>query len=254
MAKHLRPLRGATWNAERDRSASAVRRYLRRMVRRHRLDFVLLQEFADYTGHLRRHPVKGYRLLVPDNGHDERQCPILVRDTVHARYARVLQMADSGWITVTGAHYAPPKSVAVLLDGWLRAVSIHAPVSVSWPGGRIAGPSRRVAAYLSHSAHSIRFARRGQRMAARRLSRGDHAKATLLGGDWNARTWERGTGTPWWLARKAGLRIAEPRHRKGPGHDGIDYVLTDARVTRVRKHGTGGSDHPFVTFTVHPPA
>lgn len=239
-------LAGGLWNARRDRDPELVRRYLRQIARQQRLDFVLLQEFSDYLGHLARHPIDGWRLVCPVHpGRGDDQNPILVRDVVSVERPRVMQMTDNGWWTVDGKPHAPVYSVAALLDGWLRVASIHAPVSVSWSGGQIAGPPQRVEAYLDHTARCARFAR-----YRRRHPRTE--RRTLLGGDWNARTWERGRGTPADLAHRAGLTISEPAHRAGPGHDGIDYVLSDANVFGVRKHGTGGSDHPFVTFVVRP--
>lgn len=231
-------MKGATWNAERDRDPAAVRRALRRRVRRHDLDFVLLQEFNDYLAYFEQHPIRGYILVCPPHpGGGDDQNPILVRESIPRDLERVVQLSRHGWVTVDGHQHAPVYAVTLLLGDWLRVASIHAPVTVSWPHGEIEGPELRVAAYRETAVELLKLAHRT----------GHHL---LLGGDWNAHTWEHGEWSPAWLAEQADLEVVEPAERGGPGHRGIDYVLSDARVTRMRKRGTGGSDHPFVTFRV----
>ena len=233
-------LRGATWNVERGRRPAAVRRALANRVLVHRLDFVLLQELSGYVGYLTRHPIKGYTLVAPDRAN-----AVLVRDGITAEHARNDDMSDAGWFTHTGRPHPGASGTVVLLGGWLRTVSVHGPVSVSWPKGTPRGPSRRVAAYLDHTDWLVDYVAKGR-------ARHPHL-SHLLGGDWNARTWEHGPGTPADLAKRAHLQLVEPAKREGPGHNGIDYVATDTRVDGMRKRGTGGSDHPFVTFVVYPP-
>ena len=156
--------------------------------------------------------------------------------------------------TRTGAAHAPADAPVALIAGWLRTMSVHAPVSVSWRRGlraRPTGPVRRVAAYIGHSRRALRWLRHGLAMAAV-LSKVSRVRRTLLGGDWNARVpMEEGTYSPKWVARKAGVHVYVPP-QDGPGHKGIDYAVTDAHVQNMRRHGTGGSDHPFITYVVTP--
>lgn len=58
----------------------------------------------------------------------------------------------------------------------------------------------------------------------------------LIGGDWNARRTNPDKYRPRWLARRAALTIPEAA-------DGIDYVMTDARVFDFRRLPRMGSDH-----------
>jgi hypothetical protein len=57
-----------------------------------------------------------------------------------------------------------------------------------------------------------------------------------IGGDWNARRTNPDKYRPRWLARTTRLVIPD-------GADGIDYVMSDATVTDVRRLPRRGSDH-----------
>jgi hypothetical protein len=127
-----------------------------------------------------------------------------------------------------------------LVVGHVRLVSVHAPLALPFEDGRLPGPADRVAAY------------RGMMRSLDLLAARDRVlrRSTLLGGDWNARPDERGAFSPRWVARRNGLSIVESTPVTGPGHDRIDYLLTDAGVALMTRRGTGGSDHAFMTFEV----
>lgn len=236
-------LKGGIWNIRYGRNKRRVKRKVKRILRRYDLDFLMLQEAADYTKQLKHIP--GYHLTAhKSDKRSDRNTPVLVRSSLDHTHGRVVDMNGDGWRFKSG-QWRPAKSAGtVLLCGWLRLFSIHAPVSVWWDGaGRMSGPSERVDDYGSY----IRTMKRKNRWNRRNRP----GQAMLFGGDWNARTFERGTGSPYWLARTTDLEIAEPAERKGPGHNGIDYVMTrGATVSKMRKRRRFGSDHPLVTFWV----
>lgn len=251
---HAHRLRFGQWNARRDRNPARVVAYLRLMCRRRNLDVVLLQEFRQYRAAVRKHGVPGYTLHCPDRpdvAGDEQQA-ILVRDGIPVRHVKSKRMSKLGWFTITGAKHAPSYAPVALIGGWLRTMSVHAPVSVSWRRGlraRPYGPARRLAAYIGHSRRCVRWARAGI-LARKALAKLGLVRRTLMAGDWNAHVpMEEGTYSPKWVARSVGFHVFVPP-QDGPGHKGIDYAVTDAEVRWMHRHGTGGSDHPFITYVV----
>lgn len=249
------PLNIGQWNARRDRNPQRVAAYLRLMCRRHHLDVVLLQEARQYRAIL-RNGVPGYRLVCPDRPAvrgDEHQA-FLVRKGVKVTRARVKRMSRRGWFTKTGAKHAPAYAPVAVFDKWLRVMNVHAPVSVSWPTGQLRstpkGPTRRVAAYIDHSRRIVKWIHRLQKHNPRALVNIDGA-AGLVAGDWNAHPREIGRYSPAWIARNTGWHIHLPP-QDGPGHKRLDFPITNTRLTNLQRHGTGGSDHPFITYTVSP--
>lgn len=73
-----------------------------------------------------------------------------------------------------------------------------------------------------------------------------------LAGDWNEGPASRGRYSPWWIAKRAKLRMPD-------GWVGIDYAMTSAllsehrRIPGSKRPGPGGSDHWMVAFTVTNP-
>jgi hypothetical protein len=71
-------------------------------------------------------------------------------------------------------------------------------------------------------------------------------RPALIAGDWNAAPDNPARHRPRWLARRAGLVIASA----GPGsHGDIDYPMSDARLSDVRRGQRHGSDHQVVLWT-----
>jgi N-acetyl-anhydromuramyl-L-alanine amidase AmpD len=74
----------------------------------------------------------------------------------------------------------------------------------------------------------------------------------LLGGDWNEGANSTGTHSPAWIAAQGGMKVYAPPPNRA-GKVGIDYVLSSAPVTDVKRVEETGSDHEPITFTVtHP--
>jgi hypothetical protein len=133
-------LRGAIWNAERDRDPKDVVAFLRAVLMVDHTDFVLLQECQQY--HQALNGIPGYRLFaLPGRGIN--QNVILVRDGVAATGFRVKRMSRWTWRTSGGVEHASPYMPHVCLDGWLRVSSVHCMSQIDWRGGRMVGPLDR---------------------------------------------------------------------------------------------------------------
>lgn len=146
-------LRGAIWNAERDRDPVDVVQFLTAFLRVVRSDFVLLQEIQQY--HAALSAISGYRLLaLPGRGLN--QNGILVRDRVKLEGFRVKRLAPWTWLTAGGVEHASPYMPHVGLNGWLRVGSVHEMSRIDWRDGRMVGPWDR---------------RRIRRVSARRMVR-----------------------------------------------------------------------------------
>lgn len=70
----------------------------------------------------------------------------------------------------------------------------------------------------------------------------------LPAGDWNESPDSYGRYSPTWIARKGGLDKYDPEFGK---HGRIDFILSSAGVTGVRRIKGGESDHGLVAFTVY---
>lgn len=133
-------LRGAIWNAERDRAPAVVKAELERFIRDVAPNFVLLQEVQQYHHELAA--VAGYRLFAQP-GRGLNQNAVLVADGTKATGFRVRRMAPWTWRTSGGVVHAPPYMPHVCLDGWLRVGSVHEMSRIDWRGGVMRGPRDR---------------------------------------------------------------------------------------------------------------
>lgn len=229
-------LRLGTWNALRDRRDPVARGNLEAILRDFDLHALALQEARDYLDVLGR--IDGFRpFIIRDRGADQQ--PWLVREDVRASHKRAVPLGGDGWTTVDGHHHIASVAVAITLADWLRAVNLHLPPSIDWPGGQPAGPKERVDDYIANMKTLRRYAKR--RPGARGL---------LYVGDWNNRPGrDDGAYSARWLAREAGMTIGKAPNASGGLH-GIDFPMVDrdTRLTEVRQRDRYGSDHPLVTF------
>lgn len=236
-------LRLGTFNMLRDRPDKRVRGDVRAILRDHDLHALAWQEGHDYTDVLDKVP--GYRNLVRTGVRGADQNGWLVREDVDARGLHVVDLGGDGWTTTTGHHHVGVVATAVLLDGWLRAVSLHLPPSVDWEGGRPVGPPERVDDYVANMRRLLRYA--AQRTGPRGL---------LYVGDWNCRPGrDWGLASTSWLAKAAHMRIGQASNMSGAMH-GIDYPMADVDtiLSHVRQRSRYGSDHPLVTFKATRPS
>jgi exonuclease III len=236
-------LKGATYNVERDRNPQQVQKFLGDFVKKHKLDFVQVQEINGYHKALEKIP--GYHLVTFPKSKDHGESGILVKDDLLAKQATSIQGEGGGWTTVRGGHAPPRAATAVQLAGWLKVVSVHQPPSVDWNGkGQPVGPENRVNTYKSLSEKLLAFAQR-------QLEKHPD-QALLIGGDWNEPASTQGKWSPNWIAQQAGMTTHGGA--KTHGNASIDYEMSNGcQVSNIVAGPKLGSDHNIVTFTVSRP-
>lgn len=231
-----RELRGGTWNAERGRDPHHVAASAWAIMRRHNLHFLALQETSKYLPALAA--LSGCRLIAAEHPTGKRETCILVAD-VQVDHIAFPRMTRDGWYTVRGGHTPDKFQATATLDGWLTVGSQHWAPSVNWPDGRILprGPVHRVASIRDSANHTVSYARH-------------HDGPLVIAADWNATPADRGRWTPHWTAQRAQMKLYVP-HEGTHGPEDIDYLMgRGVHVSDIDAHGTSGSDHHYVTFTV----
>jgi hypothetical protein len=231
-----RVLLGGTWNMERDRPATMAAHSALSLMRSKGLAFLCIQECSHYLEALRAQAGDEFDVIAFTMDPGRAESAIIVRADVEHGPGHQARATRAGWITVRGGTTPPKYLTTVKLDGWLRIVCGHTAPSVTWPGGRIAGPVRRVISMIQFARAVVRFAEA-------------HKGALLIAGDWNATPAARGRYTPHWIGRKTGMRIAAPV--KGThGSRVIDYALIRDCAARATREKRRGSDHHAVIFKV----
>ena len=109
-------MRLVTWNVKVGRRPKRVARMVRRIIRRHRPDAILLQEAHGYIAALR--DIRGYELIVADGHGEERGNPMLIRDR-HARRLPAIRCRTAWTGPKAGKHHR--GRVFTVADGilWL---------------------------------------------------------------------------------------------------------------------------------------
>lgn len=229
-----RVLRGGTWNMLRDRQPAAAVQSAYALMDSKELDFLCVQECNGYLEALRLHS-EAYEVIAFTTDPGRGESAILVRRDLEHGPGYQVRATRSGWFTVGGRKTAPKYLTVVTVAG-LRVVSGHTAPSVTWRGGRITGPVRRVISMRQLARTVVRFARR-------------HKGPILVACDWNATPDARGRYTPHWIGRKAGMRIAAPI--KGTlGARTVDFALIRDCGATARREKLRGSDHHAVLFKV----
>lgn len=228
-------LRGGTWNMERDRNEDAAATSALALMRSRDLDFLCIQECAGYLEALRTWGGHEFKVIAFTEDPGRGESALIIRaDLAHGPGYQV-RATRRGWFTVRGGK-TPPKYLTTVVVGGLRVVSGHTAPSVSWRGGRILGPVRRVASMRQFARAVVKFAKA-------------HKGPLLIACDWNATPEARGRYTPHWIARKTGMRLVAPS--KGThGSRTIDYALIRDCGAAARREKRRGSDHYAVTFKV----
>lgn len=215
-----RRLAAGFWNLRVNRDPDQVRREVQALVDSEGLDWLAVAEAWQYAGALSRvvgfdyHTTRNRRPGHRDAGH-------LVRHGVKVTGYR-LARTGTGWPRrkARGLHWARTFPHLVL-DGWVRGVSVHWPPGQDRPANQ---PALRVC-----------WARLVVLLTARR-------RRFVAVGDYNATRRSRGLFTPRTLARITGGRITG---------DGIDHVLArGVRVDHFRRGPARGSDHRPILFTL----
>lgn len=230
-----KPMKGASYNCLVGRDPKEVTRWLTKTVREKNLDFVQLQEINGYHQALRSIP--GYKLITFPGARDRGESGILVRNGISVEGEKSIQSTE-GWKSPDGEIRRPRAATSVLLGGWLRVVSVHAPPAIDFANGQIKGPEQRKKAYASLMEKVLGH--------AKQVGSKHPDQALLIGGDWNEPASSSGKWSPNWLASQAGMT----KHTAG----GIDWEMArGCEVTKVRHGERGGSDHRMVLFNVKPP-
>jgi exonuclease III len=228
-----KPLKGGTYNCLVGRSPEVVKSEVRKMAKEGNLDFIQLQEISTYHGALKDIP--GYKLITFPGAKDHGETGMLVKDGIKVTDRESIQAKGPGWKSPDGEHRAPRAATSVLLDGWMRVVSVHAPPAIDFKNGHAVGPEARVESYKSLMGELAK--------AAKRYTR--DGEAIVFGGDWNEGPNSTGVGSPHWLARVTGMKTFPAGH--------IDWEMArGATVSRVRRSENGRSDHDQWTFVVKP--
>lgn len=229
-------LLGGSWNMLRDRNDDRAAARAIWIMDEFGLDFLCLQEAAEYVAALREASGEEYDVLAVRGGSNaRRESIILARHDLEHGAPWSIRVKNSWWTTVRGGRAANRHLTAVVLDGWLPVVSGHTPPSVRWRSGDMFGPARRVLSMR-------RFARRVRGF----LDNHPHA---LVACDWNADDDARGRYTPHWIARKTGAEVVAPKHGTH-GNRTIDYALVKGAHATARRSEEYGSDHRLVIFEV----
>lgn len=230
--KKRKPLKGGTYNCLVGRSPAVVKDAVRDFMKNRNLDFLQLQEMTQYRKVLNEIP--GYKLITFPGSRDHGETGILVRDGIKVSDRESIQSVGD-WKSKDGEVRRARAATSVLLDGWLRVVSVHAPPAIDFRNGHAVGPEARVASYKN-------LMRKLERAAERYTRNGEDI---VMGGDWNEGPNSTGVGSPHWLARMAGMKT-----HKG-GH--IDWQMTrGVRLTNMQAGPSRGSDHRLWTFVIKP--
>lgn len=118
-------LRGATWNLGEDRVPWELAQTLAAVMRRYKLDFILLQEAVGYIAAIRR--LRTHKLIAFTAVPGESQNPILVRHDLEHTSGHTRRLSTNGWPLANGNLHAPLYATVAVLDGWLGVWSLHLP-------------------------------------------------------------------------------------------------------------------------------
>lgn len=219
---------GGTFNLRYGRKPVVVKKELHRLTVKHDLDWLCVQEAADYFDVL--HEIPSYEYFstrVYKGGSD---AGILVHKRRTPSKARYDSYGD-GWVTVRGGRHSPLTFPRVTIDGWLRVGSVHMPSSTTWGPHGLELPPERKDDYLPLARAVKRF-----------MLRGNNTRVAL--GDWNEKPETMGPWSPGWIAARSGSTIACPDQVAGFGR--IDYAMVkNGDITHIWKDlkSAEGSDH-----------
>jgi hypothetical protein len=230
-----------TWNLQHGHPVASHVAMVLNAFDAHQLDVLMMQESTDYAAALATASGKlGYKLVMFTDKPGQDQQVTLVRHPEKIQAAWSFPGNKDMWFTKSGGVHAPSYPVAVNLDGTVF-LNQHSPVSVNWRKSAPHvpyGPPRRVLAYLQHS----------RRRAL--VFKSHPGQPVVDAGDNNATPFDRGYGSPDWIARKTGAHIVAPT--QGTGHGIIDFaVVRDAVLRNVKVHlllTPEAPDHFLVTW------
>lgn len=229
----MNTLRGGTWNARVTRDPHTVAGEAARIMRRNRLNFLLLQEVEEYRAALMAIPDHQYvSKRIKTKRNEWREVGLLVTDDTVVTNVRNTSVGN-GWFGRIVNRWHPGRTfLRATLNGWLRVSPVHAPPGVDL---KTHHPKDQWDDYLA----LMRAV--GVFLGARGLSR-------LAGGDWNKPASNPLEWSPRWVAERRDAMVYAPNK----GH-GIDYFLAKrCTITGmyVDTETPQGSDHDPVIMVV----
>lgn len=236
MAKKNRTLNGGTFNLLYGREDKVVQGEVTRLLKKHDLDFLCIQEGTDYFLPLRQ--IKGYSYFATRKVDGGTESGVLVKDGIERGEPKYKSFGD-GWITVRGGKHPAVTFPRIKIDGWLTVGSIHLPTPVYFSGDKVTGPDERVDDYMALARKIYRYLK-----FAGRSSR-------VVAGDWNEPLSNKAKWAPGGIVKRA-KAIAKDTVSKA-GHGRIDYVAgKNVELLGVHKdlEFAERSDHEPVVFKV----
>lgn len=222
------------------RDPQTVKAEVERLLKKHNLDFLCLQEANDYFKVFNN--IEGYDYIASTESWGGKESTILVRSTLKRDRIKFFTYGD-GWITVRGGKHAPTGQTQARIDGWLYVRSLHLPTPSFWVNGKI-DARRTPAERLDDLVEAMKGLR--NYFAFPSVING-----RIAAGDWNEAPMTEGEYSPGWLMRWTKAKSWKPASRLG--HGWIDWVMgKGVNVTKIFKDTEfrEGSDHEPVIFTV----
>lgn len=239
MAK--KQLKGGTFNVLNGRDRKKVEREVVRLLEKHDLDFLCLQEANNYLREF--NSIDGYDYIHDKSAWSGKEVTILVKSSLKQDRKRYIKYGD-GWFRVTGGgkRGPVPGMMQVRVDGWLLVRSLHLPTPSHWDKDGLTDktPHERKDDIID-----------GMKKLRRWFSWPCTKNARVAAGDWNEPPTTRGKFSPQWLMQKTGAYGVATKSRVGHGR--IDWPMAKgARFSKVFKdlEIAEGSDHEPVIFTV----
>lgn len=233
----MKTLKGGTFNLRFGRSPFTIRGEVERLLDKHNLDFLCVQEAASYRNTL-LHNVDDYTYYTGsvDSDQAHRNTGVLVKDGLGSKH-RVITAGD-GWHAEGGGKRGPVVTHQVTVAGWCMVRSLHLPTPSEWYGGFIGGrtPSERKDDLIAAMKEERRF-----------FTWPCVQYARVAAGDWNEPSTTVGLYTPRWLLNKTNAKVPT-----GLG-ESIDYpVGKGLRFTSCFKDNkiAEWSDHEPVVFSI----
>lgn len=230
-------LTGGTFNVRYGRPDKKVKGEVERLLQKHDLDFLCLQEAYNYTNEFRH--IDGYDYIFNLATWAGKEATILVKSELNTGKERFFVYGD-GWTTEKGRHHPANGMSQVRVADWLIVRSLHLPTPSHWSGGKISS--------------SVPKERKDDLVAAMKGLRGffrwpSTRWARVAAGDWNEPHWTEGEFSPEWLKNKTKATAASPSSKVGHGR--IDWpMVKGCRIAWIVKdlEFAEGSDHEPVIF------
>ena len=235
----VKTLKGGSFNLEFGRNEDVVLGEVQRLLNKHDLDFLAVQEASDYR-HVLRKGLNGYKYYTWfDGGRGADENGVVVRDGIAVDKFKGAFLGD-GWTTIARDHHVASVQNHVRIDGWLYVRGLHLPTPTHWVNGKLEAPAERKDDFIASVTALKRYLRWPGVVNAR-----------IAVGDWNESPTTTGEYSPNWLLTKTGAKAYTPTSSAGHGH--IDWVAAKGcTIPHIFKDLDirEGSDHEPVVFVI----